>query len=587
MPKKHKRLFPQTSSASAHPSLTLSNTRLASGNHGSAEQRNESVNDALRNLRLEDAKTAVPVPPPATDNASLRWLLSLEAGPLNPPPRDRGGPVSQRRAAGPAAPPSWQTPASQRTPHSSIDQGIGRRGEGALGPFYHGRPLPGGRSIPKASLVHVVLENMARSWDWHLDYDHEYMSEMPLPLKEIALSYLARLAPNELLNKSSRTLRLLFPDAYRSRSNEQSDGESIDGAEDVVRLDLGRAIGTWLPDTSSLKRELLAAVKGTELSSTAIWTESVSENPEAAVPESWEDETTRHAQHGRMSNTVLFSSSNLTSRFSSLLHLSLALQPSKTASDNWSIASWPSLLKITRHLSTLQSLSLAFWPRPALTPRAAAASVSFKHPSSPGLSVVYGGTGFYTEDDADWREASGILRRLSADLYCLQWLDLTGCGEWFGALSWTGPAASDDSLDPEISPPQIGLDWNGSWRNVHYLGLAVGWAPAVLEIDEARPQPSSMPSGDRHLPGRGLERQDAQVRQSRDVDISSLSHARRELVRQDWDVEEERKKYWAERDIRRALAIHERARQVGKHIRAGRERAKGRWMDVDGLEDGR
>jgi hypothetical protein len=66
----------------------------------------------------------------------------------------------------------------------------------------------------------------------------------------------------------------------------------------------------------------------------------------------------------------------------------------------------------------------------------------------------------YTSLDGDWKEAANLLKILSRHLYCLQWLDLTGCGDWFSALSATN-----------------GAEWTGAWRGMQYVGLCVGWHP--------------------------------------------------------------------------------------------------------------
>jgi hypothetical protein len=91
--------------------------------------------------------------------------------------------------------------------------------------------------------------------------------------------------------------------------------------------------------------------------------------------------------------------------------------------------------------------------------------------------VVYGGSDMYTAHDNDWREAAGILRTLSRSLYCLEWLDLTGCGSWFDALRWTPPAtSSSDDVSENVGP-----EWNGGWRGLRTLILRVGWQPAPSE----------------------------------------------------------------------------------------------------------
>lgn len=257
-------------------------------------------------------------------------------------------------------------------------------------------------------------------------------------------------------------------------------------------------------------------------------------------------------------------------RFSKLLHLSLALSPSTAPSI--SAASWSSLLSITSHLSTLQSLSLGFWPRPTLTPYAAVVSARLQNPVSRTLPrISYGGTDMYTESESSWREAAGILRKLSRHLYCLRWLDLTGCGAWFEALSWTDTEMADHDLGTEASCPAIGPDWNGWWRNIDYLGLHVGWtltSPDHNEKSSVSPQACF------------ADQANTSLSSSTKIALSNTSRSGQGLIKQDWDVEEERGKYLAKKDLERFSLIQARAREVARQLRIVRERARGKWIDV-------
>ncbi len=106
-----------------------------------------------------------------------------------------------------------------------------------------------------------------------------------------------------------------------------------------------------------------------------------------------------------------------------------------------SAASWRQLLSLASRFTALTHLSLAYWPEPTLTPNAKLASVV----SPDGRTVQYGGTGPYSHSlDNDWSEAILLLRRLSKVLYRLEYLDLTGCAEWYPALY---SEADGDTID--------------------------------------------------------------------------------------------------------------------------------------------
>jgi hypothetical protein len=220
--------------------------------------------------------------------------------------------------------------------------------------------------------------------------------------------------------------------------------------------------------------------------------------------------------------------------FINLKHLSLALPPVHTKA-----ASWSSLLSLVAELRTLTSLSLAYWPQPTFTPVAASTRAVITTPRSP--PVVYGGSDMYTAHDNDWREAAGILRTLSRSLYCLKWLDLTGCGDWFAALRWR-PSSSSSDLS---SSDRYGPEWNGGWRGLERLILEVGWKPEPLYTDATGP---------------GLDQQH-------------------------WNVEDERKMYRYRKERQRYAEIHNTAQSVARYLRALRKEAGGRWIEVDISEE--
>lgn len=147
-------------------------------------------------------------------------------------------------------------------------------------------------------------------------------------------------------------------------------------------------------------------------------------------------------------------------------------------------ASWPELLKISPNLHKVTHLSLAYWPRPTLTPNAVTTSMVSSH----GKSINLSGTPYYSDLDEDYHEATSILRRFSANTYSLEWLDLEGC-TWLKALTFAG-ATFASARDWEVSgyrglgpntgqhPVMSGLDWNESWQRVQYIHVFQGWIPA-------------------------------------------------------------------------------------------------------------
>lgn len=186
------------------------------------------------------------------------------------------------------------------------------------------------------------------------------------------------------------------------------------------------------------------------------------------VAESWDEEAGDSAH-----SPPLLTAALPTPYFSNLSRLSLA-RPTA-----W--ASWSELLKISPNLNKITHLSLAYWPRPSITPNAATTSMV-----SNVTTVSLGGSHFYSDLDDDWHEATNILRRFSANTYSLQWLDLEGCN-WLKALSWRSDdlvSVSRSDHDPEewrYHTASPGPDWNDAWRRITFLNFFQGWIPADLQ----------------------------------------------------------------------------------------------------------
>ncbi|RMZ86471.1 hypothetical protein DV736_g6303, partial [Chaetothyriales sp. CBS 134916] len=277
------------------------------------------------------------------------------------------------------------------------------------------------------SLQDLALKELAGHWNWHAEYYGEWLAEeLPVKTRELLLSYIAI---NSSAQPRVNPLRLLF----MADLGEESRAE-------VKRLDLTGAIGGWTT-LKQLQRDLGPVVAAlVDERSTGV-----------GVPDAWDEGHHIGPQLQRVPSGPMFKN---------LQHLSLALSPGQT-----SVASWKDLIQFAGKVLTITSLSLAFWPLPTYTPRAASSRVVVPLATS-RPQVIYGGTNMYSPFDDDWLESAGILRSLSRALYCLKWLDLTGCASWFPALTWTG-----EEVDYVV------LDWNGEWRGVQHICLAVGWEP--------------------------------------------------------------------------------------------------------------
>ncbi len=493
MPKKHQQKAFLTKPQSSTPH-TLSSSKSATQN----ESTSRNVNDLIRESRRLQIRNESRNPQPSSAASippSLRAVLDL---PPPPPPVPRfgarpGGPSRLRRIPGPPPPRSWLTdsihaPSSARTAAEADVRGLRIQ--------VRSSNLPDGAFPPAKSLQNLVLKKIASTWEWHAQNDYDYLEILPTNLKETLLSYLA------VYNEAPiNPLRLLF------LNNEHEE------RAEVHRLDLSNALGVWTT-FKQLERDLVV------------------KQPPVPKPdvenETWE---TAEDSDGLSSPAFMLGTVH---NFINLKHLSLAIPPV-----NAKAVSWSSLLSLAAELRTLTSLSLANWPQPTFTPNAASTRAVIKTPRSP--PVVYGGSDMYTAHDNDWREAAGILRTLSRSLYCLKWLDLTGCGDWFAALRWRPSSSSSDSS----SLDRYGPEWNGGWRGVERLILEVGWKPMSPYIDAT-------------APGQGQPA---------------------------WNVEDERKMYRYKNERQRYAEIHNTAQSVARYLRALRKEGGGRWIEVDISEE--
>ena len=456
----------------------------SSSSHHDHEATRASVNDLLREsrrLQLRDQSVSSSSSPvSASVPPQVRQVLDLPA-PRAPrprpqifrPARNERGPSRIRTVPGPPPPKSWLI--HSRHAPSSAAENVTR----TLRRLETSSTLPG-QSFPRpGSLQHYTLKELAVNWEWHADYDAAYLREIPTSLREALLSYIA--VYNDDVERNP--LRILFG------TNVQSEDESVDLETrlEVKRLDLSGSIGSWTR-LKQIEKDLVANAT------------TVASNDDD-VPDSWdvEDSLPISVQPGL--------------RFGNLKHLSLALKhPPATSTTS---ASWQALLQLCTHLPTLESLSLAHWPYPTYTP---VASRTYVRPSAAygSVPVIYGGSNMYSAIDRDFREPAGILRSLSQKLHSLVWLDLTGCGEWWGALYWqpsirsispesdrdrlflmplleeqenpsTGvdQTASDNFTEDILNTSRAGPDWNGAWRSLRRVVLKVGYVPVAATDGDA------------------------------------------------------------------------------------------------------
>lgn len=561
MPKKHNKYPAIKPASTVHPSLESSTTKRQYGSASRSTADNQSVNELIQHLR----RTQVTSPNDGPSNTSrtvtqrtlhpsLRNILDV---PETPPPRPRSNvrPVGGRffrRTPGPPPPSSWLQTQAPSNESADRNQGVSVGYDQVL---YRLERLPGVQFPPKDSLQHAVMKSMAINWAWHLEYDNEFLMEVPSRLKLLLLSYIATYASRSGALSPANTLNFLFapPEASSAEIGY------------VTRLDLSGAVGKWI-SIKALGKQLL--IPRNEKSASVIKSEKI-------VPASWDDsedsieddEVKAHSLSPPQS--PLFKLPSQVLRFPNLRYLSLA-HPRRTA------ASWGSLLNLLSHISTLTHLSLAHWPVPTLTPNLINERIA--HPTMRSVSFAAGGTDTYSADENNWVEAVNILRRLSRVTYCLKWLDLEGCGEWFEALSWDGRTLHDDEPFQTLSSA-----WNGSWRDIEWIGIGPGWIP-LQNVDVDDLASSSIPlAASRHSPA--SQRQSRQARNA-DDDLTSVLT---EQDLQDAAVARER-----QRRVNEWKAYDEtlrKARRVEKHIHRVRREGSGKWIHFsfggEGIEERR
>ncbi|KAI1434553.1 hypothetical protein GGR50DRAFT_695054 [Xylaria sp. CBS 124048] len=425
MPKKrHQAIY------SKPPSVAPASLRLSSSSQSTSEHHEASVNELLANLRRSTlnprhaqpssslSATAPSVPP------TIRHILQLPDSPLPVPRRPLRRDINGRRLPpGPPPPRSWIVPSLSR--HTARSSSTRDDGEGG---YIRHWPMPGVYKPTEGSLIDMILRRIALDWDQQREWNRFYLYTLPSKLRSALLSYISEF---HNLRASITDLRLVIlgppDDELAQYGLEPTDMNTLNF--DISCLDLTCSLGKSL--TLKELHEFLFGPKKVVASAVD------------DVLDSWDTPSPVVRPVKLLPN---------------LTHLSLAIDPGSTPS-----VSWKQLLSFAEKLSQLTHLSLAGWPEPSLTPNAKFATLT-----SPvtGRSVQYSGTGPYSHVlDDDWSETILILKRLSRLLYSLEYLDLTGCGDWIRGLR--------EKSEGEFSIDLV--DWVKDWGKITTLRLNSGY----------------------------------------------------------------------------------------------------------------
>lgn len=229
------------------------------------------------------------------------------------------------------------------------------------------RPLPGQRLPEPGSLMGVVLKQFALDWEFQREYNHYFLYDLPTHVRMSLVAYLSLLRPDGVSLDDLRVL--LLPPVDDSTSDPDSSHPSPTplppniANDTFTHLDLTNALahpGITLPSLSKL---LFPPSSSPSLPQDS-WEDDDDEDPSPSLPS--------------LPTTLL----------PALTHLSLEVPPSRPCP----AASWRHLLAFVSRAPHLTHLSLAFWPRPCLTPGAELAAVVGPH----GREVAYSGTGPYS-----------------------------------------------------------------------------------------------------------------------------------------------------------------------------------------------
>lgn len=454
MPKKRTYNFKSLQGASSS-----SSGKQASGSNNGGDQT-ATVNERLGELRRLEGKDAVQKKKELADIVNQRSVppnvRAVLGVPDSEPPKPKRGVRTRmpNRTPGPAPPQSWlKRPAwslaltlrgARRPTRGSSSTNNDRSRPNDLLRFAQmtGEEPPDEPSGP-SSLLHLALETAALNWNL---FDHEDLPalvDIPLRLRLRLLSYLAYYGP---------PIDLAVLDAL-TQGNEAVKQLDLAGLHGHGSLTLHRIVKFIKQESSKAGADASAQ----------------------AIAESWDHEDT-------FESALVPALS--TSRFAQVTHLSLSHPPAG--------ASWRDLLSLSKQTHGLTHLSLAYWPRPTLTPNLATTTVSSQY--SPEIQA--GGSHYYSNLDMDLSEPASLLRQLSGNLLCLRWLDLEGCIEWVPALGFHGNDSNrQHGLDDEMSSTGSKVDavtgiFVYNWKNLQYLNITQGFLPSPSGMLALRKEPS-------------------------------------------------------------------------------------------------
>lgn len=440
MPKKRSNLkqFQGSSSSSGKQSTANNGNNSPSVNERLSELRRLEGKDAVqKKAELAESSNARSVPP------SLRGILGI---PDSAPPKPKRG-VRARfpdrtRTPGPAPPASW-TKRPGWSPLMGLRTGKRRFMKSGAADDDRDRPdelMRFALMIDKhgeandqrpPSLLHASLKTAAKQWSLFDEEDYPALTELPLRLRLRLITYIGFYGP--------------ALDIHEIEALTQ-------GNESLSQLDLAGLIGHGNLNVSRLTKFAKQQAPKSDTS-------------DEDVLESWDQDGTFEAA---------LRAPPATTRFEHLTYLSLS-HPGKAVS-------WRDLLSLSKQVGTLTHLSLAYWPRPTLTPNLSTATVTSRH--SP--TVAAGGSHFYSVLDQDMYEPAVILRQLSGNLLRLVWLDIEGCTEWVPALSYHVKAESTSHMPSRVD------DWSSTssatsvflsnWKRLSYINCSQGWLPNPLML---------------------------------------------------------------------------------------------------------
>ena len=430
MPKKRtynfKPIQGSSSSNRQHPTTQNGSDAGLSVNERLGELRKLEAKDAeARKRQIAESVNQRSVPP------ELRSVLGIsESAP--PKPKATVRTRERMRTPGPAPPKSWLAGSSSTS--WKLRKNADKNGRSRSKHLLRFTRLTGleddSVDAKPASLTHLALKTIATSWDLLDEEDSPALADIPFRLSLRLLSYI---------------------NFYGSTIDATALLALLHGTESIKCLDLVGLIGY---DNLTLRKV------GKILEQAQDDGSNLSEN---RVAESWDLEDSLEA--------ALKLSSPL-NRFSNLTHLCLS-HPAATIS-------WRDLLAFSKHIPQVTHLSLAYWPRPTLTPNLSTATVSSHH--SP--EVTAGGSHYYSTLDHDMEEPASLIRQLSGHLLYLQWLDLEGCEEWTPAMGRL--ATSNYSHDTDGAwvgslqdTPSI---FTSNWKKLSYIRFAQGWLPSIRGV---------------------------------------------------------------------------------------------------------